>query len=123
MKKIIKLTESDLTRIVKRVINEENNYTDTEKKLINDMLVIISKKFKGAKRVEGDPRGEGVWEDKNGDEILQYYNRYFIVTNDLYDELLETFEGLTKKDIKIVLGMFFKKRFPGLSYFGIEPYY
>lgn len=123
MKRIIKLTESDLTRIIKRVINEENDYTDTEKKLINDMLVIISKKFRGAKRVEGYPRGEGVWEDKNGDEILQYYNRYFIVTNDLYDELLETFEGLTIKDIKLVLGMFFKKRFPSLNYFGIEPYY
>ena len=28
MKKIIKLTESDLTRIVKRVIKENENYTD-----------------------------------------------------------------------------------------------
>jgi hypothetical protein len=120
MKKIIRLTESDLTRIVREIIKEEeNNYPDDVKKLINDMLVIISKNFKGIKRIEGYPRGEGVWEDKNGKEILQYYNRHFIVNDSLYDELLETFKGVNKKDIEIVLGMFFKKRFPNLKHFGV----
>jgi uncharacterized pyridoxamine 5'-phosphate oxidase family protein len=41
MKRIIKLTESDLTRIVKRVINEtEFDFSQTDKKLFSDFLTI-----------------------------------------------------------------------------------
>jgi len=43
MKKIIKLTESDLTRIVKRVLNEEDetfDFSETDKKLWSDYFTI-----------------------------------------------------------------------------------
>jgi hypothetical protein len=49
MKKIIKLTEKDLTRIVKRVINEQSEFKGmdggTISSLMREMDIILHKKF------------------------------------------------------------------------------
>jgi LysM repeat protein len=55
MKKVIRLTESDLTRIVRRVIEEQTNITNTEladgkrtgcyKVKLGDSALAIAKKF------------------------------------------------------------------------------
>ena len=76
MKKIIKLTESQLTNIIKRVIKEEEE-DNGPKKII---LKYIDKQFKGMKR---DYWGWDVGE-KN---VLQYVNNHFIVNEDLRDEI------------------------------------
>ena len=43
MRKIIRLTESDLTRLVKRVLNEQTDNTDKIKKCLSDGLQNIGK--------------------------------------------------------------------------------
>ena len=43
MKKVIRLTESDLTRIVNRVINESLGISDESKKLANIIMENLSK--------------------------------------------------------------------------------
>jgi len=58
MKKIVKLTESDLTRIVKRVIMEQND------------MIEIPKKYDGVRMELGLEDSE----DANSDDIISLYN-------------------------------------------------
>ena len=59
MKKIIKLTESDLTRIIQRVISEETKSTPSKKK-------ILSMSKDELKDVYGELEVKGIYHGKKG---------------------------------------------------------
>ena len=52
MKKIIKLKEQDIHKIVKRVIKEDNKYTDTPKKAVGNIVKKIYQKRNGEKVIK-----------------------------------------------------------------------
>jgi hypothetical protein len=101
MKKIIRLTESDLTRIVRRVINEQGDpaltyYNDKRKKRgydtpndIEERLIILFLMSKGKSRLEAIKELNG-----SNFESIQYSN-----DEDIMD-WLETI-GLKRGDIYI----------------------
>jgi len=108
MKKIIKLTESQLTNIIKRVIKEEEEEDNGTKKII---LKYIDKQFKGMKREQwGWDIGE-----KN---VLQYVNNHFIVNEDLRDEIKKVF-GISDREVHQLYKIYLKKRFPKYNMFNI----
>ena len=100
MKKVVKLTESDLMRIVKRVINEE----DGNSKDYETLFKYVVNQFKGMKR---DRWGWNIGE-KN---VLQYVNNHFIVNEDLRDEIKEVF-GINDNEVHQLYKTYLKKRFP-----------
>jgi hypothetical protein len=108
MKKIIKLTESDLTRIVKRVIKENESESG---KYLETLLKFVDKQFKGMKR---DRWGWDVGE-KN---VLQYVNNHFIVNEDLRDEIKKVF-GISDREVHQLYKIYLKKRFPRYNMFNI----
>jgi hypothetical protein len=164
MKRIVKLTESDLNRIVKRVIkeSEEKNYfnvfdkdgdlvwmgittkgSEEEKELIDklhdrgysmkrsnkyefenfdpikNVIPYIRKKFRGMKR-ENFERGSANWYNKEGEEVLQYHNRFFLVSEDIFIDVMEKF-GLDSRETKRVFSKYFDSKFPSLRHMGVEP--
>lgn len=86
MKKIIKLTESDLTRIVKRVMNEQGIMSDFNKvkdKLMNQPAD-VKKGFE-----------TGCYTVKSGDQLLKIALKFGITLDDI-----KSLNGLTNSDIR-----------------------
>jgi hypothetical protein len=108
MKKIIRLTENDLIKLVNRVINESNNDGD-------EVVDYIKQKFKGLKREDGS------WYIK-GEEVLQYVNRFFIVGQSIFDDVKEHF-NLTEREAKKFFMKYLDKKFPKINYIDLETDY
>ena len=108
MKKIVKLSESDLMRIVKRVIKE--NESEGSKDL-ETLLKFVDKQFKGMKR------NRWGW-DVGEKNVLQYVNNHFIVNEDLRDEIKEVF-GISDREVNQLYKIYLKKRFPRYNMFNI----
>ena len=91
MKKIVKLTESDLTHIVKRVINENSMRDDLIQMIKNDKVYVAAEYVGGAKNLKkltgfNDPmdflnlfndlnvdtivNGKGIFTNNDGDRII-----------------------------------------------------
>jgi hypothetical protein len=119
MKKIIKLTESDLTNIIKRVIMEENNDFNVEE-FTEKVIKYILPKLRGLRR-ESYGRGSAGWYDKNDKEILQYYNRFFLVDGDLFSEVQEKFK-LNERELNRIFSKLFTQKFPNLKHIGVSAY-
>jgi len=108
MKKVVRLTESDLVNIIKRAINETeiDGAVDSEK-----LFKYVINQFKGMKR---DRWGWNIGEK----HVLQYVNNHFIINEDLRDEIMETF-GINESEANKLYKMYLKKRFPRYNMFGI----
>jgi hypothetical protein len=83
MKKVIRLTESDLTRIVRRVIKEQSNKP-------NDMIELMKKVYLRYKPLGRD----GIYKNKKRDADVLKLQKYFNSTGQLgkdkkYNELVE----------------------------------
>jgi hypothetical protein len=115
MKKVIRLTESDLMGIVKRIIKEDLE-NDDEK-----ILSYIKTKMKGLKR-ETYGRGSAGWTNKEGEEVLQYHNRFFIINHSIFEEIIEEF-GISENKLKKIFSYFLDKKFPNLKYYDITSEY
>jgi len=112
MKKVIRLSESDLMRIVKMVIIENE-----EEKILS----YIKTKMKGLKR-ESHGRGSASWMNKEGEEVFQYHNRFFIINDSIFDGIMEEY-NISENKLKKIFSEFFDKKFPNLKHFGIESTY
>lgn len=115
MKKVIRLSESDLNRIVKKIIKEDEE-NDDEK-----ILSYIKTKMKGLKR-ESYGRGSAGWTNKEGDEVLQYHNRFFIINDSIFEDIIEKF-GISENKLKKIFSYFLGKKFPNLKYYDITSGY
>jgi hypothetical protein len=85
MKKIIRLSESDLTRIVKRVINEDNDNG-------NDMKIEIDLSELGIDDMLNTAMGAGLTEDQVKEYITKSINTivYDMLGDEYYiDEMIE----------------------------------
>ena len=109
MKKVVRLTESDLVDIINRVIIEQEEDVD---KRISFILNYIDNQFKGMKREKGYGWVIG---EKN---ILQYVNNHFIVRDSFVDEIRNLF-GVTRRDVLWLYEKYFKERFPRYRIFGV----
>lgn len=109
MKKVVRLTESDLVDIINRVIIEQEEDVD---KRISLILNYIDNQFKGMKREKGYGWVIG---EKN---ILQYVNNHFIVRDSFVDEIRNLF-GVTRRDVLWLYEKYFKERFPRYRIFGV----
>ena len=99
MKKIIRLTESDLARIVRRVINEETEMNLVEKPKVGDIISIYKKKdvdvnFHGSvcringnylylKSTSGEKCIEYLWIPE-GLKVTKYSNSYDVMDPTFY---------------------------------------
>jgi membrane-anchored protein YejM (alkaline phosphatase superfamily) len=150
------------SKLLTRIINEENNYfkvfdkngdivwvgkvdkgSEKEKELIDKLfdneykLKPISKEefndfdFKGnvIKYIkskmgklnrESYERGSASWFNKEGKEMLQYHNRFFLVNRNLYYEVQEKF-GTHREETNSIFSKYFDKKYPNLRHFGIAP--
>ncbi len=97
MKKVIRLTESDLTRLVRRVINEQN----TESQMNRAVLKYINSEYGDLEPYETDEFPDYIFFMKDGKVIFEYHkkngNVYFA---EYIWELLESFFGLEFEEIK-----------------------
>jgi hypothetical protein len=69
MKKVIRLTENDLVRLVKKVINEQNNPVKLKK---GDIVTIVKKGDTSAKPVETDAMVKVVYDAGSGKQRIGY---------------------------------------------------
>ena len=115
MKKVVKLTDSVLMEIVKKIINENVENDDEQ------ILSYIKTKMKGLKRVSYG-RGSAGWINKEGEEILQYNNRFFIINDSIFEDIIEKF-GINERRLKKIFFHFLDKRFPNLKYFDVTTGY
>jgi hypothetical protein len=106
MKKIIQLSEGDLIKLVKRVINESEQNED-------EIINFIKQKFRGLKREDG------AWYIK-GEEVLQYSNRAFLIKEDIFFDVMEHF-NLTEKETKKYFIKYLDKKFPNSRYVDVFP--
>ena len=106
MGKIVRLTESELTNVIKEIIKEQE-----EDRRTKTILQYVNKQFKGMKR---ESYGWNIG-DKH---VLQYVNNHFIVRED-YREELENVFGLSGSESNSFYKMYLKKRFPRYNMFGI----
>jgi len=112
MKKVIRLTESDLMRIVKRVISEESENNDEK------VIEYLKSKLNGLKKYSYQ-RGSASWVNKDGEEIYQYHNRHFIIDKKFFKDVNEKF-NLKNNELKDIFSKIFTKKFPNLKHIGIE---
>jgi hypothetical protein len=85
MKKVIRLTESDLTRIVKRVINENKKKPSNEK--IEDVL----------KKLMDDYVGEDEWKGGYKESSDKPYDRFMVRFKQSGDDTEEVAEKIIDK--------------------------
>jgi hypothetical protein len=75
MKKVIKLTESDLTNIVKQVINENRSVTDIINSQVDPFIASSVDQFEDILvRIQDDYRRNGI----NGGENINRVRSYFM---------------------------------------------
>jgi hypothetical protein len=75
MKKVIKLTEDDLTHIVKRVINENRNISDIINSQVDPFITSSVDQFEDILvRIQDDYRRNGI----NGGENINRVRSYFM---------------------------------------------
>jgi hypothetical protein len=95
MKKIVKLTESDLTRIVKRVIRESNNEIDELDEWIESNTYYISPNSLEEKIKELFGLGDGVssytqrLKDNGGDQYGENWDKILITVQNNGDDLFK----------------------------------
>jgi hypothetical protein len=102
MSKIIRLTESDLMRLVQRVLRESENEMDEASSPAQQAAIAINMKKKGIK-----PKNESLYEEEENtfDEIMQdldqianHFNRH--TTEEELDELISEIENEVEFAIK-----------------------
>jgi hypothetical protein len=102
MSKIIRLTESDLMRLVQRVLRESENEMDEASSPAQQAAIAINMKKKGIK-----PKNESLYEEEENtfDEIMQdldqianHFNRH--TTEEELDELINEIENEVEFAIK-----------------------
>ena len=69
---------------------------------------------------ESYERGSASWFNKEGEEMLQYHNRFFLVNRNLYYEVQEKF-GTHREETNSIFSKYFDKKYPKLRHFGIAP--
>lgn len=107
MKKVIRLTESDLIRLVKRVINEQNPRTYVDE-VVPRPIVVLNTKNTFYTKNQWDKNNKGFYGFGN----IKSSNQFISVTN--------TFDG---KTVKSKVGPIFTKKEKGSMFFTFDFYY
>jgi hypothetical protein len=115
MEKVVRLTDSVLMKVIKKIIKEDVE-NDDEK-----ILSYIKTKTKGLKR-ETYGRGSAGWTNKEGEEVFQYHNRFFIINHSIFEDIMEEF-GTSENKVKKIFSHFLDKKFPNLKYYDITSGY
>ena len=95
MKKIVRLTEADLTNIVKRVINENRSVTDIINSQVDPFIASSVDQFEDILvRIQDDYRRNGI----NGGENINRVRSYFMESMiDLKKQLqISTVQGIRR---------------------------
>jgi hypothetical protein len=98
---------------MKPISKEEFNDFDFE----GNVIKYIKSKM-GKLRRESYERGSASWFNKEGEEMLQYYNRFFLVNRNLYYEVQEKF-GTRRRETDLIFSKYFDKKYPNLRHFGV----
>ena len=148
------------SKLLRRIINEENNYfkvfdkngdivwvdkvdkgSEKEKELIDKLfdneyklkpiskeefhdfdfegnIIKYIKSKMGKLNRESYERGSASWFNKEGKEMLQYHNRFFLVNRNLYNEIQEKF-GTRLRETDLIFSKYFDKKYPNLRHFGV----
>lgn len=101
-------------------LNFVYSYDDDEEEendeVYQELETFFSQQFSNIKRRS---YGGGLLWTKDGNQILQYHNRYFVVSNEIYDNITNEFE-IDDSHLEELLLEFLKKKFPTLRASGLR---
>lgn len=100
---------------VQRVLDKYRQFIKDYKEryeIANSCLPEIFKLFRKAKHN---------WENDNGEELMQYCNRFYLIDTDLYCFLRDKY-GLNEKDLENMLFKFLRKKFKNDGMMGVSFY-